>query len=111
MTAAKGSVLVVGAGPTGLLLTAELERRGVPVHLIDSLPASLHWDRATVIHPRSLQILKSLPAVVERDARQRFVAAGRVRHRAAAMPAVAIDEGDTLARRRGGQRCRRAFQC
>ncbi|MGA3225778.1 MAG: FAD-dependent monooxygenase [Acidobacteriaceae bacterium] len=60
MTAAKGSVLVVGAGPTGLLLTAELERRGVPVHLIDSLPASLHWDRATVIHPRSLQILKSL---------------------------------------------------
>ncbi len=56
------------------------------------------------------QILKSLPAVVESDARLRLVAAGRIRHRAAAAPAVAIDEDATLARRRGGQRCRRAFQ-
>jgi 2-polyprenyl-6-methoxyphenol hydroxylase-like FAD-dependent oxidoreductase len=63
VTASQGSpssVLVVGAGPTGLLLAAELQRRGVPVHLIDSLPAPLHWDRATVIHPRSLQIFESL---------------------------------------------------
>jgi 2-polyprenyl-6-methoxyphenol hydroxylase-like FAD-dependent oxidoreductase len=53
-------VLVVGAGPTGLLLAAELQRRDVPIHLIDALPAPLHWDRATLIHPRSLQILESL---------------------------------------------------
>jgi 2-polyprenyl-6-methoxyphenol hydroxylase-like FAD-dependent oxidoreductase len=65
MTASLGppSVLVVGAGPTGLLLAAELQRRGVPVHLIDSLPAPLHWDRATVIHPRSLQIFESMGLV------------------------------------------------
>lgn len=54
------AVLVVGAGPTGLLLASELERRGVPCHLIDSRPAPLHWDRATVVHPRSLQIFESL---------------------------------------------------
>ena len=54
------AVLVVGAGPTGLLLAAELQRRGVPCHLIEAQPAPLHWDRATVVHPRSLQIFESL---------------------------------------------------
>lgn len=44
------SVLVVGAGPTGLLLASELHRRGVACHLIDARPGPLHWDRATVVH-------------------------------------------------------------
>jgi 2-polyprenyl-6-methoxyphenol hydroxylase-like FAD-dependent oxidoreductase len=59
------AVLVVGAGPTGLLLACELSRRGVPCHLIDAQPAPLHWDRATVVHPRSLQIFESLGLVEE----------------------------------------------
>ena len=58
-------VLVVGAGPTGLLLASELHRRGVKSHLIDARPAPLHWDRATVVHPRSLQIFEAM-GVVER---------------------------------------------
>jgi 2-polyprenyl-6-methoxyphenol hydroxylase-like FAD-dependent oxidoreductase len=53
-------VLVVGAGPTGLLLAAELERRGVPCLLIDALDAPQGWDRATVVHERSLEILEAL---------------------------------------------------
>jgi 2-polyprenyl-6-methoxyphenol hydroxylase-like FAD-dependent oxidoreductase len=57
------SVLVVGAGPTGLLLASELQRRGVPCHLIDSRPVPLHWDRATVVHPRSLQIFEAIGLV------------------------------------------------
>ena len=56
-------VLVVGAGPTGLLLAAELERRGVPCLLIDALDAPRGWDRATVLHERSLQILEALGIV------------------------------------------------
>ena len=64
------AVLVVGAGPTGLLLAAELERRGVPCHLIDARPAPLHWDRATVVHPRSLEVFESLGLV------DRFLDAG-----------------------------------
>src|ERR1700743_1625309 len=64
------AVLVVGAGPTGLLLAAELCRRGVPCHLVDAQPAPLHWDRATVVHPRSLQIFESLGLV------EKFLAAG-----------------------------------
>jgi 2-polyprenyl-6-methoxyphenol hydroxylase-like FAD-dependent oxidoreductase len=63
-------VLVVGAGPTGLLLTAELRRRGVPCQLIDALPAPLHWDRATVVHPRSLEVFESLGLI------KRFLDAG-----------------------------------
>jgi 2-polyprenyl-6-methoxyphenol hydroxylase-like FAD-dependent oxidoreductase len=57
------SVLVVGAGPTGLLLAAELERRGVGCHLIDARPGPNHWDRATVVHPRSLQIFEAIGLV------------------------------------------------
>jgi 2-polyprenyl-6-methoxyphenol hydroxylase-like FAD-dependent oxidoreductase len=53
-------VLVVGAGPTGLLLAAELHRRGVECSIIDAHPAPLHWDRATVVHPRSLEVFESL---------------------------------------------------
>jgi 2-polyprenyl-6-methoxyphenol hydroxylase-like FAD-dependent oxidoreductase len=53
-------VLVVGAGPTGLLLAGELERRDVPCLLIDALDAARGWDRATVVHARSLEIFEAL---------------------------------------------------
>jgi 2-polyprenyl-6-methoxyphenol hydroxylase-like FAD-dependent oxidoreductase len=53
-------VLVVGAGPTGLLLAGELERRGVSCLLIDAHDAPLSWDRATVVHPRSMEIFEAL---------------------------------------------------
>jgi 2-polyprenyl-6-methoxyphenol hydroxylase-like FAD-dependent oxidoreductase len=69
-------VLVAGAGPTGLLLASELTRRGVPCHLIDARPAPLHWDRATVVHPRSLQIFESLGLVdrfLDAGCRQRVI--------------------------------------
>ena len=56
-------VLVVGAGPAGLLLAAELERRGVSCLLIDLLDAPQPWDRATVVHPRSIEIFEALGLV------------------------------------------------
>ncbi|WP_234050146.1 MULTISPECIES: FAD-dependent monooxygenase [unclassified Xanthobacter] len=58
--AAEVSVLVVGGGPTGLLLAAELLRRGVDTLLIDAHDAPLAWDRATVVHPRSIEIFDAL---------------------------------------------------
>jgi 2-polyprenyl-6-methoxyphenol hydroxylase-like FAD-dependent oxidoreductase len=63
-------VLAVGAGPTGLALAIELRRRSVDVLLIDALEAPQHWDRATVVHPRSLEIFEALGIVDE------FLAAG-----------------------------------
>jgi 2-polyprenyl-6-methoxyphenol hydroxylase-like FAD-dependent oxidoreductase len=58
-------VLVVGAGPTGLTLAIELRRRGVDVLLIDALESPQPWDRATVVHPRSLEIFEALGIVDE----------------------------------------------
>jgi 2-polyprenyl-6-methoxyphenol hydroxylase-like FAD-dependent oxidoreductase len=72
----RSSVLVVGAGPTGLLLASELRRRRVPCHVIDARPAPLHWDRATVLHPRSLEIFESLGLVdryLDAGCRQRTI--------------------------------------
>jgi 2-polyprenyl-6-methoxyphenol hydroxylase-like FAD-dependent oxidoreductase len=63
-------VLVVGAGPTGLTLAIELRRRGVDILLIDALGAPQHWDRATVVHPRSLEVFEALGIV------DRFLDAG-----------------------------------
>ena len=51
---------MVGAGPTGLLLACELERRDVSCLLVDALDVPQGWDRATVVHERSLEILEAL---------------------------------------------------
>jgi 2-polyprenyl-6-methoxyphenol hydroxylase-like FAD-dependent oxidoreductase len=60
MTGNEVQVLVVGAGPAGLLVAAELARRDVPCLLIDAHDAPQTWDRATVLHARSLEILEAL---------------------------------------------------
>jgi 2-polyprenyl-6-methoxyphenol hydroxylase-like FAD-dependent oxidoreductase len=56
----KPPVVVVGAGPTGLLVAAELVRRDVDCLLIDAHDAPLDWDRATVMHARSIEVLEAL---------------------------------------------------
>lgn len=53
-------VLIVGAGPTGLLLAAELRRRGVDCTLVDARGEPQRWDRATIVHPRTVELLASL---------------------------------------------------
>lgn len=53
-------VLIVGAGPTGLTLAGELRRRGVETILIDSLEAPLSWDRATIVHPRTMELFATV---------------------------------------------------
>lgn len=53
-------VLIVGAGPTGLVLAAELRRRGVECTLIDARDEPRHWDRATIVHARSLELLATV---------------------------------------------------
>lgn len=53
-------VLIVGAGPTGLILAIELARRGVPFHLIDRMAGPAPWSAAIFIKARSLEILAAL---------------------------------------------------
>ncbi len=53
-------IVVVGAGPTGLLLAAELVRRDVDCLLFDAHDAPLGWDRASVMHARSIEVFEAL---------------------------------------------------
>jgi 2-polyprenyl-6-methoxyphenol hydroxylase-like FAD-dependent oxidoreductase len=60
MTGGLADVLVVGAGPTGLALAAELAAFGVQARLIDRGPDRVHESRALAIQPRTLEVLAGL---------------------------------------------------
>ena len=51
-------VLIVGAGPVGLLLGAELQRDGIAVQVIDRMPARQPVCKALGITPRTLEIFE-----------------------------------------------------
>jgi len=58
-------VLVVGAGPVGLVAGCELARRGVAVRVIDKLTAPTSQSRAIAIHARSLEMFDRMGLVDE----------------------------------------------
>ncbi|MFI1222920.1 MULTISPECIES: FAD-dependent monooxygenase [unclassified Streptomyces] len=58
-------VLIVGAGPTGLVLACDLARRGVAVRIVDRSPAPPRTSRAKGPNPRSLEILDDLGVAEE----------------------------------------------
>ena len=53
-------VLVVGAGPVGLTVAAELLRRGVDVRLVDRADTASARSRALLVWPRTLDVLRGL---------------------------------------------------
>jgi 2-polyprenyl-6-methoxyphenol hydroxylase-like FAD-dependent oxidoreductase len=53
-------VLVVGAGPTGLMLANQLGRRGVRVMIIDRHSGPAQQTRAMAVHARTLEIYSKL---------------------------------------------------
>ena len=53
-------VLIVGAGPTGLVLAIALQRAGIDHILIDKLPRGQNTSRAAVIHAHTLEMLDEL---------------------------------------------------
>jgi 2-polyprenyl-6-methoxyphenol hydroxylase-like FAD-dependent oxidoreductase len=57
------SILVVGAGVTGLTLACVLKRHGASVRLIDKLPGRRPFARAVGIHSRTLEIFQDLGLV------------------------------------------------
>ncbi|MEU8993336.1 FAD-dependent monooxygenase [Streptomyces caniferus] len=64
-------VIVVGAGPTGLLLGAELALGGVRVQILERRTAAQRDSRALTLHPRSVELMD------QRGLAERFLALGR----------------------------------
>ena len=60
MTTSDQPVVIVGAGPTGLIVAIELARRGIGFHLVDRMVEPTSWSAAIFIKPRSLEILAAL---------------------------------------------------
>lgn len=54
------AVLVVGGRTTGLMMAAELARRGVPTRCIDKSPGIDPHVRANLLHSRTLEIFQGL---------------------------------------------------
>ena len=61
--------LIVGAGPVGLTMAAELTRHGLRCRIVDKEPAPSDKSKALVLWPRTLELLVSLqhPDGVEVD--------------------------------------------
>lgn len=53
-------VLIVGGGPTGIMLAAELARRNVPCRVIDRKREATTSSRAFTIHARTLEIFETI---------------------------------------------------
>jgi 3-(3-hydroxy-phenyl)propionate hydroxylase len=68
------SVLVVGAGPTGLSMAAELARHGVQCRVIDKALAPSDRSKAIVLQARTLEVLSLMQLADD------FVAAGHSVH-------------------------------
>ncbi|MFI5782410.1 FAD-dependent monooxygenase [Nocardia sp. NPDC051570] len=65
------TVLIAGAGPTGLMLASELRTAGVDVVLVDRLAERSGESRAGGMHPRTMEVLD------QRGILDRFLAEGR----------------------------------
>lgn len=67
-------VLIVGAGPVGLMLAAELQRHGAKCRIVDRAPEPTDKSKAVVVHARMLEHLDHL------ELEQAFLARGTVVH-------------------------------
>ncbi|HEX3904596.1 MAG TPA: FAD-dependent monooxygenase [Polyangia bacterium] len=71
-------VLIVGAGPTGLVLALFLTRQGVRVRIIDSAPEPGTTSRAMAVGARTLELYRQVQLADEVVARGLKVAAGNI---------------------------------
>ena len=72
MTETTTTVLIAGAGPTGLTLACVLARGGVPFRLIEAAPGPQPGSRGKGLQPRTLELFGDLGIV------DRVIAHGRM---------------------------------
>ena len=61
----KNNVLIVGAGPTGLVLALWLSKQGIAVRIIDKNTESSQSSRALGIHARTLELYQQMDLAEE----------------------------------------------
>jgi 2-polyprenyl-6-methoxyphenol hydroxylase-like FAD-dependent oxidoreductase len=88
-------IVIVGAGPTGLSLGAELKRLGVSSLILDRLEAGANTSRAAAIHARTLEVLKPLGATQELLQEGIMVPTFRVRDRNRILVSISFKDLDT----------------
>lgn len=71
-------VLIVGAGPTGLMLANQLARRGIHATIIDRHPGAATQTRAIGVHARTLEIYSKLGVADRALGLGRIMEAGNV---------------------------------
>ncbi|MBI1347089.1 monooxygenase [bacterium] len=96
--AAPAQVLIVGAGPTGLVLALWLARSGVPVRIIDIKAGPGEASRAMVAHARTLEFYRQLgfaDAVVAGGVRLEAIHLQKAGHQFAELPLRDMGTGIT----------------
>lgn len=58
-------VIIVGAGPVGLMLANQLQRRGVRYRLLESRSGREYWCKALGVSPRTLEIFDQMGILTE----------------------------------------------
>src|ERR1700683_1517563 len=81
-------IVVVGAGPTGLALAAELRRLGHSALILDRLAAGENTSRASVVHARTLEVLEPLGATSELLRQGLVVPLFRIRNRSRVLATI-----------------------
>ncbi len=60
MSSDKNDLLIVGAGPTGMVLGIELARRGIPYRMIDKRSGPSFTSRSFTLHARTLEMFEQM---------------------------------------------------
>ncbi len=86
------SVAIIGAGPTGLALGAELHRLGVTPVILDRQAAGENTSRACVIHARTMEVLEPLGVTAELVQRGVVVPTFRIRDKGHVLATVNFND-------------------
>ena len=67
MNKSRDKVLIVGAGPVGLIAALKLSQSGVPVIILEKESSLLDDPRAATTHPATLEMLSELGMLEESE--------------------------------------------